>query len=232
MVAIEIIYMLYNWIKHLIKVLVFKYRWRGKLLFDYSCKISNRSIFEGMNKLYGNVVFDGYLGKGSYIARNSMIIGKVGRYTSIASCCTVILGIHPYTYPYVSTSPVFFSLLKQNGHSFTENQLFVEHNYAEGKYPVIIGNDCWIGYGVKMVSGVRIGDGAVVLAGSVVTKDIPPYAIVGGIPAKVIKYRYSEEDVAYLLNVCWWNKDVEWLRENTLLFLDIEKLKQNSDVEL
>ena len=86
--------------------------------------------------------------------------------------------------------------------------------------------------GVKMVSGVRIGDGAVVLAGSVVTKDIPPYAIVGGIPAKVIKYRYSEEDVAYLLNVCWWNKDVEWLRENTLLFLDIEKLKQNSDVEL
>ena len=219
--------MLYNRIKHLVKILILRYRWKGKLLFDNSCRISIHSQFEGMNRLYGKVDFDGYMGRGSYIAENSIIRGKIGRYTSIAPCCMVIQGVHPYTYPYVSTSPVFFSLRQQNGYTFTKGQVLEEYKYTENRYPVTIGSDCWIGYGVKIIGGVSIGDGAVVLAGAVVTKDIPPYAIVGGVPAKVIRYRYSEEDIAYLLNICWWNRDIEWLRNNTHLFLDIEKLKHN-----
>jgi len=187
------------------------------------------SQFEGMNRLYGNVIFDGYMGRGSYIAERSIIKGKIGRYTSIASCCTVIQGVHPYTYPYVSTSPVFFSLLKQNGYTFAETQILAEYKYAESKYPVTIGNDCWIGYGSKIIGGVKIGDGAVVLAGAVVVKDVPPYAIVGGVPAKVLRYRYLEKDITYLLNIRWWDRDIEWLRDHSYLFLDIDKLKHEQE---
>lgn len=219
-------FMLYSYVKHFIKYLLLKYKWRGKLSFGYNCDISYKSQFEGMNKIYPNVIFDGYIGRGSYIAGNSIIKGKIGRYTSIASHCAVVQGVHPYTYPYVSTSPVFFSLYKQNGYSFVTHKQIDEFRYAEKQYPVIIGNDCWIGYGVYIIGGVKIGDGAIVLAGAVVTKDIPPYAIVGGIPARVMRYRYSGEDIKYLLSIHWWDKDIDWLKENSVIFLDFERLKQ------
>ena len=100
--------------------------------------------------------------------------------------------------------------------------------FADNNYPVVIGNDCWIGDGVSIIGGVKIGDGAVILAGAIVTKDIPPYAIVGGIPAQIIKYRYSEQDINFLLKFQWWNKDPKWLNNNSELFLDIEKLKKST----
>ena len=66
--------------------------------------------------------------------------------------------------------------------------------------------------------GVRIGDGAIVAMGSIVTKDVPPYAIVGGVPAKVIRYRYSESEIQQLLKFKWWSRDVEWIKSNAHLF--------------
>lgn len=72
---------------------------------------------------------------------------------------------------------------------------------ATSKGDIIIGDDVWIGYGAKILSGVTIGQGAVVAAGAIVTKDIPPYAIVGGVPAKVLKYRFSEEKIQELLKI-------------------------------
>ena len=77
-----------------------------------------------------------------------------------------MIGTHPYSVPYVSTSPMFFSLAKQTGYTFAKGQCFEEFRYAEGKYPVVIGNDCWIGQRVSIISGVTIHDGAVVLAGN------------------------------------------------------------------
>lgn len=207
-------------IKHIIKYLYLKFKWYKKLSFSYSSEITRHSIFEGMNKIYSNSSFDGYMGMGTYIASNSHIQGKIGKYTSIASGCNVIQGIHPYTYPYVSTSPVFFSLAKQNGHTFTDKQIIEEFKYAEGKYPVSIGNDCWIGYGVSIIGGTTIGDGAIVLAGAVVTKDVPPYAIVGGIPAKILKFRYKQHDIEFLLNIQWWNKEIQWLKLNKDLLVN------------
>jgi len=79
------------------------------------------------------------------------------------------------------------------------------------------------------MEGVRIGDGAVVAAGAVVTKDVEPYSIVGGIPAKHIKYRFSDEQIEKLLQLCWWNKGEKWIRKNAELFEDIEKLLNNSE---
>ena len=89
-----------------------------------------------------------------------------------------------------------------------------------------IGSDCWIGENVFIVGGVNIGDGAVVLAGAVVTRDVPPYAIVGGLPAKILKFRYDEETIRWLLKFQWWNKELNWLKKNWELLCDITKLKE------
>ena len=101
---------------------------------------------------------------------------------------------------------------------------FDEYVYADSanKHPVVIGNDCWIGARVSIVEGVTISEGGVVLAGAVVTKDVPPYAIVGGVPAKVIGYRYSEDVIKKLLKIQWWNNNEQWLKDNALLFSNID----------
>ena len=102
--------------------------------------------------------------------------------------------------------------------------------FKEVKSATTIGNDCWIGENVFFAGGLTIGDGAVVLAGAVVTKDIPPYAIVGGVPAKVLKYRYDDETVKWLLDFKWWNKDINWLRENWQLLCNINELKNAKSI--
>jgi chloramphenicol O-acetyltransferase type B len=86
--------------------------------------------------------------------------------------------------------------------------------FAEHDFSVVVGTYCWICYGAKLVRGVRIGDGVIVLACAVITKDVPPYSIVGGVPAKVLKYRYKEEDIQILRNIKWWNHDISWFEAN------------------
>jgi acetyltransferase-like isoleucine patch superfamily enzyme len=86
------------------------------------------------------------------------------------------------------------------------------------KGPVRVGNDVWIGANATILSGVTIGDGAVVAAGSVVTKSVPPYAIVGGAPAKIIKYRFPIETIERLLRLGWWNWHPEKINQNMSLF--------------
>ena len=122
------------------------------------------------------------------------------------------------------SSPVFFSLAKQNGYTYVDRQKFSEYKYAdlESKSAVVIGNDVWIGESARIMAGVHIGDGAVIAAGAVVTKDVAPYAIVGGVPAKVIKYRFSPEQIEELLKIEWWNWDEEKIRKHADEFDNIE----------
>lgn len=212
--------------KKLIKYIFLKIKWGKTVSFAFSSEIGFHSTFEGMNKIYPHSFFKGDMGLGTYISIHSSIAGKIGRFTSVGPYCRVIMGRHPYTYPFASTSPMFFSLQKQTGYTFATRQMFVETKYAEGENLVVIGNDCWIGAGVSIVVGVSIGDGAVILAGAVVTKDVPPYAIVGGIPAKVLKYRYDEETVNVLLNNKWWKRSDKWLKENWMLLCDMDELRK------
>lgn len=91
-------------------------------------------------------------------------------------------------------------------------------NEFKSKGPIHIGSDVWIGTGAQIMSGVTVGHGAVIGANSTVTKDVPPYAIVGGVPAKIIGYRFSDEIIEKLLNICWWDWEVEKIKQHQALF--------------
>ena len=108
----------------------------------------------------------------------------------------------------------------QCGKTFVKESTFEEQRLVDG-FSAIIGNDVWIGQGVRIVEGVTIGDGAVVATGAVVTSDVPPYAIVGGVPAKVIRYRFTPEQQALLQQSRWWEQSEEWLQEHVREMQDI-----------
>jgi chloramphenicol O-acetyltransferase type B len=123
----------------------------------------------------------------------------VGSFCSVANNVTVFLGGN-HRHDWVTTFP-FGHIHKGIFNQFNG----VGHPGTNGD--VVVGNDVWIGSGVTIMSGVKIGDGAVIAANSHVVKDVPPYAIVGGNPGKVIKYRFTEEQIERLLTIKWWRWD-------------------------
>lgn len=200
------------------KYYMYFFRRKKGVVYNLSVFIGENSIFEGANSIGERSYFDGSMGYGTYLCSDCYITGDIGRFTSIASEVKCNLGVHPYKYPYVSTSPMFFSLLNQSGLTFAKKQLFYEF-----KSSIKIGNDCWIGQRVFIAGGISINDGAVVLAGAVVVKDVPPYSIVGGVPARIIGYRYEQETINELLQIKWWNMPIDWLRTNYELFSDMNR---------
>ena len=223
--------MIHYGIKQLLKRWVLRLKWRGKLQFEQGCDIALQAQFEGMNKIYSHSSFGGILGYGSYIGHHSSLTAKIGRFCSISNHVICNAGIHPFQAPFATTSPCFFSLRKQNGATFATQQMLNEIKTTdnEGAFDCEIGNDVWICEGVFINGGIHIADGAVVLAHAVVTKDVPPYAIVGGVPAKIIGYRYDEATIKWLLKVQWWNNPIAWFRAHWSLLCDIDKLKAYYD---
>ena len=218
-------------IKQLLKRWILRLKWHGKLQLEQGCDIALQAQFEGMNKIYSHSSFGGILGYGSYIGHHSSLTAKIGRFCSISNHVICNAGIHPFQAPFATTSPCFFSLRKQNGATFATQQMLNEIKTTdnEGAFDCEIGNDVWICEGAFINGGIYIADGAVVLAHAVVTKDVPPYAIVGGVPAKIIGYRYDEATIKWLLNVQWWNNPIAWFRAHWSLLCDIDKLKAYYD---
>lgn len=218
-------------IKNKVLLVYYKRKWNKLCRFCRKTKISDSSTFEGMSMIHYGTSFHGTLGFGSYIGQHSEISADIGRFTSIGGNVKVITGTHPYLAPFVSTSPCFVVQNAggvQNGGSFSNKDVFKEYRFIDEKrrIGVKIGNDCWICDNALIVGGVTIGDGAVVLANAVVTKDVPPYAIIGGVPAKVIRFRYEPKLIDWLLKIQWWNNSKEWFQKHWELMLDIEKLKK------
>lgn len=194
------------------------------VIFREGANFSVRTQFEGYNALGKNSWLDGKIGICSYIGDNSLIEGSIGKFSSIGHKVTVLTGTHP-AHVFVSTSPSFYSTKGQNGKVYVSSNAFEEKKYADStnKYGVIIGNDVWIGYGATLMGGVTIGDGAIIGANAYVNKDVEPYSIVVGQPAKVIGYRFSEEQIKQLLELQWWNNDEEWFQRFGDSFCNIDQ---------
>lgn len=212
-----------------IRQMVYKWRYRGRdIVVKRTARVHHGTELEGMNRIGQRTNFYGSLGYGSYIATDCTLSARVGRYTSIAPLVWSNCGIHTYKAPYATTSPMFFNRGHMSGRSFATRDVIDNLRFAERTprcVDVVIGNDCWIGQGVFFAGGVKVGDGAVVLAGAVVTKDVEPYAIVGGVPARTVGYRYDADTIRYLLALKWWDLPHEQLRRDWELLTDIEKLK-------
>jgi acetyltransferase-like isoleucine patch superfamily enzyme len=131
-------------------------------------------------------------------------VNQVGKFCSISSFLICGLGNHPTNF--ISTHPIFFSTLKQCGITFSDK------NYFDEVPEVKIGHDVWIGSRVFIKNGISIGNGAILAAGSVVIKDVPNYAVVGGVPATLIRYRFQKSIIEQLLEIQWWNWPEEKLK--------------------
>lgn len=216
--------------KKYLKWLSYKVRWGNSIKICYGCNINPTSTFGGMNQIHKNSYFIGHLGYGSYIGEESILWAEIGKFCSISNRVISNCGIHPYKEPFVTTAPCFYSKNinhYQNGSTFATKQKFNEIRSVnnEGKYGIKIGNDVWIGEGVFINGGITISDGAMILAHAVITKDIPPYAIVGGVPGKIIGYRFDQETIDWLLKIKWWDNTENWFKNNWELLCDINKLK-------
>ena len=139
------------------------------------------------------------------VNQDKLIIGK---FCSIACGAKFIFNSANHSLSSLSTYPfpIFFEEWKLDVKDITKAW--------DNKGDIVLGNDVWIGYEAVILAGVTIGDGAVVGARAVVTKDVPPYTIVGGVPAKPIRKRFSQEKIDTLLKIKWWNWPEERIRQS------------------
>lgn len=171
---------------------------QGNNFVDRFCKVRNSTI-----------------GKYSYIGFGSDFNNvKIGNYCSISSDVKIGLGKHPIDF--FSSSPVFYS----NNNPFGVKETYF--SYDDKPKKTVIGHDVWIGANVVILDGVEIETGAIIAAGAVVTKNVAPYEIVGGVPAKVIKKRFDNETIQQLMASKWWLMEPKELKEKNF---SLNKLK-------
>lgn len=207
------------WLKWLIIKNYYQLKYRHqRLRIKYLAYISNCTIgicnTINQRAILSRVVLGNY----TYVGEDNKLNGvTIGKFSCLGPEVMAGLGRHP-TRKFGTIHPVFYSIFGQSGVTFADKCYFDE------AVDIKIGNDVWIGARSIILDGVSISDGVIVAAGSVVNKNVPPYAIVGGVPARIIRYRYSDEIINRLVNLKWWDKDEEWLRNNFKKFHNVEDL--------
>lgn len=157
-------------------------------------------------KIYsGSSFYNSKIDRYSYVGYDSEVVNcEIGAFCSIANGFIVGGAKHPIDW--VSTSPVFYRVGSGTG-------LHLGNLSIDETARTVIGNDVWIGSRVIVMQGLKIGNGAAIGAGAVVTKDVPPYAVVAGCPAKIIRYRFDEATIEMLQKSEWWNLSEQQLRK-------------------
>lgn len=195
-------------------------------------------VFSENNRIYRRTLLrSSKLGKMTYVAEGTSVgFTEIGAFCSIGPNVSLGgLGWHPTDR--LSTHPSFYSSRLQAGTTFVKNNNGID-NETELQHTKV-GNDVWIGAGCIILDGMTIGDGAIIAAGAVVTKDVPPYAIVGGVPAKIIRYRFDINTITALLKWRWWELSNDEIQAMATQFMDqslwntktIEELAKNIRVE-
>ena len=204
-----------HWLGWLARTAALKLGHRGRHLRIGRMATARSCTFGRYNTLYDHVELERVaLGDLSYVSRGARIFNAtVGRFCCIGPEALIGLGRHP-TRQFVSSHPAFYSTLAQAQVTFVAAQKFEEFR------PVTIGHDVWIGARAIVLDGAAIGDGAIVAAGAVVAGDVPPYAIVGGVPAKVERYRFDAATIEAIQRSRWWDLDLDVLRANADAFAD------------
>ena len=166
--------------------------------------VSNNIRVEPQIDLFGRINTLGSMGSFSYTFSNFGYGTEIGRYCSLAAGIS-IMGAHHYT-DWISTSPHFYNNTFHDLHELDTSDRF------RRKRCISIGNDVWIGANVVLKAEINIGDGAIIASNSLVTKDVPPFAIVGGNPARVIKMRFADEIIEEIQKTPWWNYHINDLK--------------------
>lgn len=187
----------------------FKRVLRGKCIINSRID-KTASIASGCN------ISNSSLGRYSYLSYDCEVMNcDIGSFCSISDHVFIGGAEHPKSY--VSTSPVFLNVI----HSGPKKR-FASFELPKVKR-TLIGNDVWIGHGVSIKQGIKVGNGAIIGSGAVVTKDVPDYAIVGGIPASIIKYRFPKDVIQHLLKSQWWELPDEEISKYASYFNDVER---------
>ena len=183
----------------------------------YKGSVLTNSFFGKFNVVFNHTkVIDSNVGSHTYIQKNTNIYNtEIGKFCSIASNVTIGPGVHQTTG--ISTHPSFYLKNTPLVKTYSDKDQFSASKRTHIK------NDVWIGQNVTILDGVNIGNGAIVAAGAIVNKDVEAYSIVGGVPAKFIKFRFDEKTRLILEKSEWWDFSEEWFEKNWSLFSDPEK---------
>lgn len=212
--------------KRLAKIIIAIYYqiryWRKCKLHVFSSTIINNCSFEGKN-IIGRSTYLNHtiVGFGSYIGMYGEFTNcTIGKFCSIGNNVRVVSATHPTNM--VSTHPAFYS--DSYPLSFVEESKFCEHLTTANNNECEIGNDVWIGDNVLLKGGIKVGDGAIIGMGSIVLHDVEPYSIIAGVPAHLIRKRFSDILISELLKTKWWDFPLSWLRTNADIFINPELL--------